>query len=280
MFVEEWRLQRGDAPLHHVAIVDDWPREQYLYPEFLLFQQLFRRHGIEASIHSPEELRSSEKALWAGKSRIDLIYNRLTDFSISLPVHAAVREAYLNDQVVVTPHPRAHALYADKRNLAVLTDRVQLRDWGVPDAVIETLINGVPETRLVDAATADELWANRRKFFFKPAAGFGSRGAYRGEKITRRVWQEVSSGGYVAQAFVPPSQRVIGDAAVPLALKLDIRNYVYNGRVLLLAARLYQGQTTNFRTQGGGFAPVFTKQCSPTAMEDATRGIPEQALSG
>jgi len=28
--------------------------------------------------------------------------------------------------------------------------------------------------------------------------------------------------------------------------------------VLLYAARMYQGQTTNFRTPGGGFAPVFT----------------------
>jgi hypothetical protein len=27
--------------------------------------------------------------------------------------------------------------------------------------------------------------------------------------------------------------------------------------VLLAAARLYRGQTTNFRTPGGGFAPVF-----------------------
>ena len=40
-------------------------------------------------------------------------------------------------------------------------------------------------------------------------------------------------------------------------LKLDLRNYVYQGRVQLVAARLYQGQTTNFRTPGGGFAPVF-----------------------
>jgi hypothetical protein len=24
-----------------------------------------------------------------------------------------------------------------------------------------------------------------------------------------------------------------------------------------MAARLYQGQTTNFRTHGGGFAPVY-----------------------
>ena len=28
-------------------------------------------------------------------------------------------------------------------------------------------------------------------------------------------------------------------------------------RVLLAAARLYQGQTTNMRTPGGGFAPVL-----------------------
>lgn len=42
-----------------------------------------------------------------------------------------------------------------------------------------------------------------------------------------------------------------------LALKLDLRNHVYDGNVRLLAARLYQGQTTNFRMPGGGFSPVF-----------------------
>ena len=40
-------------------------------------------------------------------------------------------------------------------------------------------------------------------------------------------------------------------------LKMDIRAYVYAGSIQLLAARLYQGQTTNFRTPGGGFAPVY-----------------------
>jgi hypothetical protein len=42
------------------------------------------------------------------------------------------------------------------------------------------------------------------------------------------------------------------------ALKSDIRNYVYAGRVQLLAARLYRGQATNMRNPGGGFAPVLT----------------------
>jgi len=35
-----------------------------------------------------------------------------------------------------------------------------------------------------------------------------------------------------------------------------VRCYVYEGQVQLLIARLYQGQTTNFRTAGGGFALV------------------------
>ena len=41
------------------------------------------------------------------------------------------------------------------------------------------------------------------------------------------------------------------------ALKADVRAYAYGGQVQLFAARLYDGQTTNFRSDGGGFAPVF-----------------------
>ena len=264
MFIAEWRLQRGSQELKCVAIIDDNPGEQYLYPEFLLFQQLFRRNGIEAIISDPRELVLHEGVLWHRDTRIDLVYNRLTDFSLEVTEHAALRDAYLNGQVVLTSHPRAHALYADKRNLGVLTDATQLRAWGVADAVVTTLLSGIPRTQTVNRADADALWSNRRKLFFKPAAGYGSRAAYRGEKLTRRVWEEVLAGSYVAQAFIPPSERVIRDAASPLALKLDLRNYVYDGAVQLLAARLYQGQTTNFRTPGGGFAPVFTDSL-PTA---------------
>lgn len=60
----------------------------------------------------------------------------------------------------------------------------------------------------------------------------------------------------VAQALVPPSERIAA-AENEGPLKLDVRNYAYAGEVQLLAARLWRGQTTNFRTAGGGFAPVF-----------------------
>lgn len=55
-----------------------------------------------------------------------------------------------------------------------------------------------------------------------------------------------------------PSTRTIvvdGDRKV---MKVDVRNYTYGGEVLSIAARLYQGQTTNFRTPGGGFAPILS----------------------
>ncbi len=54
-----------------------------------------------------------------------------------------------------------------------------------------------------------------------------------------------------------PSERMIKIDEIPQVRKMYVRLYTYSGQVLLVAARLYQGQTTNFRTPGGGFAPVF-----------------------
>ena len=56
---------------------------------------------------------------------------------------------------------------------------------------------------------------------------------------------------------MPPSERWTREDAEPRPLKLDLRSYTYGGKIMLMAARLYQGQTTNFRTPGGGFAPVY-----------------------
>ncbi|TAM44564.1 MAG: hypothetical protein EPN55_10555 [Gammaproteobacteria bacterium] len=258
MFRAEWRLARGNAPLKTIAIVDDRPAQQYLHPEFRLFETLFRRHGFEAVITDAADLMVCHGNLWHGETRIDLVYNRLTDFALAEPVHTALREAYLNNAVVVTPHPRAHALYADKRNLTLLTDETFLRSLGLPAETIATLLDGIPRTVAVTPAQAEEFWSTRKQWFFKPAAGYGSKAAYRGDKLTKRVFTEILQGDYVAQAQADPGERHA--PAVEQALKFDIRNYVYDGRVQLLAARLYQGQTTNFRTAGGGFAPVF---CAP-----------------
>jgi len=256
MFAAEWQRQRGSAPMGTLAIVDDEPAAQYLAPEFELLQQLFRRHGLAASIADPNEFERREGKLWRQGAVVDMVYNRLTDFYLAEPGHRALRDAYEAGSVVLTPHPRAHALHADKRNLIALSDDAVLAAWGVSEADRDLLKAVVPQTRMVTMDRAAELWAGRRRLFFKPVAGFGGKAAYRGDKLTRRVWGEIQAGDFVAQALVPPGERVTEVDGVQSDLKFDVRAYTYDGKVLLLAARMYAGQTTNFRTPGGGFAPV------------------------
>jgi hypothetical protein len=258
MFQAEWACAKRASPLRTIAIVDTQPQQQYLYPEFILFQRLFAKNDINAVITDPSELVFRDGALWFGELMIDLVYNRLTDFMLEAPESRALHDAYCDDAVVLTPHPQAHALYANKRNLTILSDATTLEGLGVPQDTIDILVANVPFTESVTTNNAERLWNERRNLFFKPVAGYGGRAAYRGDKVTKRVWQEILSGEYIAQRVVAPGVRAAGTADSPETLKFDLRSYVYNSRVQWTAARVYQGQTTNFRTPGGGFAPVYS----------------------
>ncbi len=257
MFAEEWRLQRGVLPWRSLVIVDSAPADQYLAPEFELFRQLFAEHGIRAAVADPSELIWQGGKLLHQGAPVDMVYNRLTDFYLTENAHRALRQAHETNAVVLTPHPRAHALLADKRNLIALSQSELLLAWGASAVDRKVLANNVPVTRLVTLERSDELWSQRRQLFFKPVAGYGAKAAYRGDKLTKRVWSEILENDFVAQSLVPPSGRMIEVDGAQTDLKFDIRAYTYGGQVQLLAARMYAGQTTNFRTQGGGFAPVI-----------------------
>lgn len=256
-YVAMFRAECGERPLKALAIVDAEPASQYLYPEFLGFRQLFAAQGIETVICDPSELMMCHGGLWHEETRLDLVYNRLTDFALAEPGNLAVREAWLQGAAAVTPNPVHHARYADKRNLVALTDDELLTAWGVAAEIRRVLQAGVPHTAIVTTERAAEFWQRRRELFFKPAAGYGSKGSYRGDKLTKRVFDEIIAGEYVAQALALPSTVEVEVDGEMTKLKADIRNYVYRGGVQMVAARLYQGQTTNFRTPGGGFARVI-----------------------
>lgn len=263
-FVSEWRLARGDRTLRRVLIVDENPEQQFLYPEFLLFRGLFRRHGLWCEIADPRELACEGGKLRCRGEDIDLVYNRLTDFRLSAPHNAALRRAYLEDSVVLTPSPRHHALYADKRHLVHFSDDAYLARIGASTQARRILAAHVPRAKRVTAEDAETLWSERKRYFFKPFAGYGSRGAYRGERMTRRVWQEIlASGGYIAQEFAaPPTRRGTPDEQAQL-LKFDLRCVSYGSEIRLVNARLYRGQTTNLRTASGGLGSVFVPAMVP-----------------
>ncbi|GFO82597.1 MAG: hypothetical protein A49_22240 [Methyloceanibacter sp.] len=256
MFLAEWRRQGRDGKPRTIAIVDDAPEEQVLFPEFILAREAIARRGITSVIADAERLRYGDKTLTVEGEEIDLVYNRLTDFALEKSEHKALRQAYEDGAVVLTPNPHNHALLADKRNMTVLSNSDRLQSWGGPGERLARL-RAVPPTVLVASENASDLWERRKTLFFKPSSGHGSKAVYRGDKLTKRVWSEILKEKYVAQYLVRPSERLVMVDELPEMRKVDVRLYTYQSRTLMGAARVYQGQTTNLSTPGGGFAPLF-----------------------
>lgn len=259
MLVAEWQAHGRAGVPTTLAIVDESPAEQFLSPEFVLARHELARYGERVFIADPAELRYAGGALLLGDQRIDMVCNRLTDFALSEPGARTLRSAWADDAVVLTPSPSHHARFADKRNLVWLSDPADPLRAGLSRADVGWL-NLIPRVQAVTPEHADALWAARKQLFFKPAHGFGSRGAYRGSKLTRKTWAAICAadqrqGPYVAQTLVAPATRRVTQPAAG-ALKYDVRAFTFDGEIQLLAARLYQGQTTNFRSPGGGFAPL------------------------
>ena len=98
---------------------------------------------------------------------------------------------------------------------------------------------------------------------FKPSASFGSRAVYRGDKISRAKLDEIAvDADFLAQRRVEPGcsrWRPTG----PREMKFDVRAYAYRDEVLLLGARVYQGQVTNLRSAGGGFSAICVARAAP-----------------
>lgn len=256
-FRAELAAARPGTALRRLAIVDEHPETQFLRAEFGLVQALLERHGVEAAIADTAELRRSAGRLVLEGRAVDLVYLRDTDFQLRAPRTRALREAWLAGEVALTPSPREHHLLADKRRLTLFSSPEALRSLGAPEEDAKLLAEVVPETRELAALDPDEAWRERRRWVFKPAASFGSRAVYRGDKISRRKLEEIyRQGGFVAQRLVAPGEVSVASDEGWTRMKSDVRAYAYRDEILLLGARVYRGQVTNLRTHGGGFSAI------------------------
>lgn len=255
-FVAEMRaFSQGasDRP-RGIAIIDERPEDQFLYAEMQAFAALFEREwGVPTVICEPASLSADAGGIRHADTPIDLVYNRHCDFYLERPEMAGIRAAYLAGKVCLTPNPFAYGLLADKRRMILWSDREQLAGLGLAPRGSELLLTQVPRSRLLADLDAEAVWAEREELVFKPVSRFGSRGVLLGRKISRARFATLPPAETLVQALVPPSLTETGQGP---PLKTDYRLYVYRSRVLGVAARLYQGQVTNLRTAGGGFAAV------------------------
>jgi hypothetical protein len=236
-----------------IAIIDETPAQQFLYPEMQQFAELFRAWGVAATVVDPVALPASADGVWLDGEKVDLVYNRHCDFYLETPPLAGLLAAYRAGTVCLTPNPFSYALLADKRRLLLWRNEQLLADCGLSDADRELLRESVPECRLLADADREQFWRERSEWVFKPVDRFGSRGVLVGEKMTRGRFDQLEAPTTLVQRLVPPTLTEVPGYG---PMKTDVRLYAYRQRVFGVTARLYRGQVTNLRTAGGGFAAV------------------------
>lgn len=253
-YLREWKDFSGlSRPLRHLVILDEDPVNQPLYPEMLSCAEWLTSHGIDARIADPKELSIGPEAVEHQGRRIDLIYNRHCDFFLEDEPLADLRSAYLAGAVCLSPNPFAYGLLADKRRMILWSDAAVLAELKLSAGKTRLLLDMVPESRLLSDQDAVEVWEKRKDLIFKPVNKFGGRGVLMGKSVTRKRFAELEPETTLVQQLIPPSQVTDSDGQ---SFKVDLRLFVYRDHLLGVGARLYQGQLTNLRTPGGGFAPV------------------------
>jgi hypothetical protein len=257
-FAQEWKSVQGTLlrprPLRDIAIVDERPDQEFLYPDMILALDALRDAGYHARITPLSALTAAPGGpglLADDQGPVDLVYNRSTDFALSRSESRSLRQASAMRETLVSPSPWHHQIYAHKSRLTLLAQTQPARGGA--------RLPWVPAAQPVQPEQADDLWARRKSLFFKPVDGFGSKAVYDGRKLTRGTWQSLQARAYIAQETIPPPRRRVQQNET--RLRFDLRVFAYGGEAIFACARLYRGQTTNFRTPGGGLAMVLRADC-------------------
>ncbi|MBF0159850.1 MAG: hypothetical protein HQL58_10015 [Magnetococcales bacterium] len=246
----------GQSPTwpQRLVILDDQPEQQFLFPEMVALVDIFRQLGVTAIVADPSQLVMDGRGVYHEGDRIDLIYNRHCDFYLAEPALQGLQSAYRARQICLTPNPHVYGLLADKRRMVLWSSPAQMSQLGLSATDLDRLARMIPTTRYLCDKDPQQLWADRRHWVLKPATGAGSRGVLLGQSLSRKRLVTLDPDTTLVQQMVLPS-RTPCSPDDPDGMKSDLRLFAYRHQILGIAARLYRGQVTNLR-QDGGFAPV------------------------
>jgi hypothetical protein len=259
-FTDELKLWGKASAAPAVAITDEDIPEQKMYAEFLMYRDLFRSWGWSAEFCEGRDFNFARPVLSApGMAKVDLVYNRLTDFYLENPAHMALRGAFESQDACLSPNPREYWLLADKQRLIDLGKPGFLEAAGASAEEIAALQKVlIPTFEKSDFASEEEIWSQRRSLFFKPKRSHGGKSVYRGESVSRKVFERLMQEDVLVQKFTPAQKMPTDDPRSVLSnWKFDLRFYVYRDEIQLAVARIYQGQVTNFSSPLGGFTRLI-----------------------
>jgi hypothetical protein len=267
-FLNEWEIsEAGTAEASrniqpsqlHASICDDQIDKQALAFEFELFKQLMNEIFASSSVIECRDLHFKNGTLVNTKQEgISFLYNRSTDFYWKNPSSEGIRTAWQQlANLTISPNPFDFSLMADKSCMLNFCNADFLRQHSLSETDIHQILAVALQTILVTPENAETIHKDRKRYFFKPFESFGGKAVYNGKSISSKVWAEILQHPYLAQETCPAAEVSVETAPESVTnYKFDIRFYMYGDELRTLGARIYQGQTTNFRSPWGGFAGV------------------------
>jgi hypothetical protein len=282
-----WRASGGDGD-PTIAILD-W-KGLPTHSEFLLFQQYFRDHNLEAVICSPDDLRFHDGKLYAilppsdvgegqagGEIPIDLVYKRvltsefLMRYGDEVFEHPLVR-AYAAGKVCMVNSFRAKLLHK-KSIFAILTDDRLQGQFSAAER--DAIARHVPWTRMVRAgettyagSTVDLLdfaRRNRERLLLKPNDEYGGKGIIIGWESSASEWDrglhEALQSPFVVQERVEIAYEdypAVVDGRLHIGRRLvDTDPFLFGTEVNGSLTRLSTVTLLNVTAGGGSTVPVF-----------------------
>ena len=253
-FIKEWNYFSQSKP-KNVFLIDEDILEQKMHLEFLMFKDWFASWGWNMEIIEAKSLDQKLKRIETHTEVFGLVYNRLVDFY--LQKFPYIKRAFLEQAICLTPHPLEYFLLSEKLRLSKWSDPQFLDSLNVTKKEKELILKTVPHSKVVKNASpaqTEELWKNRKKYFFKPLSGYGGKGVFNGKSMTKKTYLNFFKKPFLIQYIIKPD--IFIDSHAKQKWKYDLRAYTYKGDVQKVTARVYQGQVTNFKTPGSGFAKV------------------------
>jgi hypothetical protein len=249
--------------------------------EFVLFQEYFRRQGIECMIIDPAEVEYDGKRLRCSRGEIDLIYKRvlLAELvqrgGLDHPILRAVR-----DHKVCMVNPASCKILHKKASLAVLHDErnAHLFDEVERDAIAAS----IPWTRVVeerqttvDGRTVDLMTYiadHRDQLVLKPNDEYGGKGIILGWEVDDAAWASAITTAlaepYIAQQRIAlptePYPSLVEGRVVITDRMVDTAPYVaYGEHVDGCLTRLATASLLNVTAGGGSQTPTFIAERRP-----------------
>lgn len=247
LFLDELKSQGKSITQPKVLIMDEKPQEQRLFLEFLIVQELLQSFGWPCAIDDVHNY---------SKHKVDLVYNRYTDFYLKSPEAQPIKKDFLDRSVCFSPNPFEYFMLADKQRMIDWTSDDFWSGLNFPVEQIERIKSILPKTLSFKPELREEIWAQRKHLFFKPKNSFGSKQSYKGGSISKKIFEEVANENFLAQELLPAPETTLPTPEGPQTFRYDLRCYAYRDQLQMVIARVYQGQVTNLRTKWGGFAPV------------------------